>query len=52
MSTFQVITRPDQSQGRTPTGVEDALASELFCSDREAGVACFAEPEDEIDEDA
>jgi hypothetical protein len=50
MSTFQVMTRPDQSKG-SPTDVFDALESELFCSDREAGVACFADPEVEIDED-
>jgi hypothetical protein len=31
--------------------VEDDIASELFASTREAGVACFADAEDGIDED-
>jgi hypothetical protein len=49
MTTFQVV-GPESTGTLTP--VEDNLESELFFSDREAGVACFVDGEDEIDEDA
>lgn len=45
MTTFQVVTL-EQS-----TPVEDSLESELFFSDREAGVACFVDAEDDVDDD-
>jgi hypothetical protein len=51
MTTFQVVGRPERSTGRSRR-VEDSLESELFFSDREAGVACFVDVEDEVDEDA
>jgi hypothetical protein len=48
MTTSQVVGRREESTVRT-TPVED-LESELFFSDREAGVACFVDA-DEVDED-
>jgi len=51
MTTFQVVAPVKESTGRS-TPVEDSLESELFFSDREAGVACFVGAEDEIDEDS
>jgi hypothetical protein len=51
MTTFQVVVHPRESTG-TARPVEDTLESELFFSDREAGVACFVDADDEIDEDA
>ena len=50
MTTFQVVTRREEPTG-TSTPVEDTL-DELFFSAREAGVACFVDAEDEVDEDA
>jgi hypothetical protein len=50
MTTFQVVVRPEESTGIS-TLVEDSLESELFASDREAGVACFVDAEDDVDED-
>jgi len=50
MTTFQVVVRPEESTG-TSTPVEDTLESELFFSAREAGVACFIDADNEVDED-
>jgi hypothetical protein len=50
MTTFQVVVRPEESTG-TSTPVEDTLESELFFSAREAGVACFVDADDDVDED-
>ena len=50
MTTSQVVGRREVSTVRA-TPVEDSLESELFFSDREAGVACFVDADDEIDED-
>jgi hypothetical protein len=51
MTTSQVVGRRKESTV-TATPVDDSLESELFFSDREAGVACFVDADDEVDEDA
>ena len=50
MTMFQVVARPKESTG-TSTEIEDPLESELFFSTREAGVACFVDADEELDED-
>jgi hypothetical protein len=50
MTTFQVITHPNESVKRT-TFAEDDIESELLFSTREAGVAFFPISGDAIDED-
>ena len=49
MTTFQVVVR--QESTGTSTQLEDSLESELFFSAREAGVACFIDADNEVDED-
>ena len=40
MTTFQVVTRPNETIKRT-TYAEDEIESEMLFSTREAGIACF-----------
>jgi hypothetical protein len=40
-----------EDAAKTQRSVEDDINAELFSSDREAGVACFAAPDDGFDED-
>ena len=50
MTTFQAVDRLEKSPG-TSILVEDSLESELFASDHEAGVACFVDADDDLDEE-
>jgi hypothetical protein len=50
MTTFQVVTRPNEAIKRTTHGKED-IESEMLFSTREAGIACFFEDEFEDADD-
>jgi hypothetical protein len=50
MTTFQVITRPNETVRRT-TDADDSIETEMLFSTREAGIACFPFPGDEFEED-